>query len=127
MRSFLKILNEFKLINKTLSTKEIVKILAADNNLVYDFENAYNLDFEITFLEFFEALIGCALVTYKDKDLTKISSNEIEQKKSDQIEQAHIDSVSEKNITTTRSQLMSAQKSSQNETLRESKKELRRG
>jgi hypothetical protein len=48
MRRFINVLNEFKLINsKTLTTKNVVEILAADNQLVYDFENSYYLDFEV--------------------------------------------------------------------------------
>ena len=128
---FLNVLNEFKLLdNKTLSTKEVVRILASDNTLVFDLENAYNLDFEITFLEFFEALIGCALVAYKDQDLEVISlteSNEnghlitndftIDSSTSDNKHNAHY-----------RSQIMSPQKSHL-ETLsqHESKKDLKRG
>ena len=48
MRRFLSILNELKLIDgKTLTTKDLVNILAGDNSLVYDSENAYNLDLEV--------------------------------------------------------------------------------
>lgn len=51
MRRFINVLNEFKLIDKkTLSTKDIVEVLAADNQLVYDFDNSYNLDFEVNFI-----------------------------------------------------------------------------
>lgn len=48
MRMFINYLNEFKLIQKkNLSTTDVVKILAADNEQVFDFDNAYNLDFEV--------------------------------------------------------------------------------
>jgi hypothetical protein len=48
MRMFLNILNEFKLLDrKNLSTNEVVRILATDTNLVFDYDNSYNLDFEV--------------------------------------------------------------------------------
>ena len=67
MRAFINVLNDFKLIDRALKTRDIVEILASDNQLVYDFDNSYNLEFEITFLEFFEALIACALVAFKNE------------------------------------------------------------
>ena len=48
MRMFLSILSQFKLIdNKTLSTREVIEILASDNPLVFDFDDAFNLNFEV--------------------------------------------------------------------------------
>lgn len=67
MRAFVNVLNDFKMIDKKLKTKDVVEVLAADNQLVYDSDNAYNLEFEITFLEFFEALIACALISFKEE------------------------------------------------------------
>jgi hypothetical protein len=87
----------------------------------------------MTFLEFFEALIGCALVTYKNID-TDISSKSNAVITNDSIKkeltsETIMDSMSEK--ANNRSQLMSAQKSSQLETTfpshLDSKKELKRG
>lgn len=48
MRRFLGVLNQFKLIDgKLLSTRDVVEILACDNPLVFDFEDAFNLEFEV--------------------------------------------------------------------------------
>ncbi len=54
MRMFLSILSQFKLIDsKTLSTREVIEILASDNPLVFDFDDAFNLDFEVCISLFF--------------------------------------------------------------------------
>ncbi|CAF0869215.1 unnamed protein product [Brachionus calyciflorus] len=72
MRDFLGLLNDFKILDaKLLSTREIIEVMSSDNPIVYDSENAYNLDLEITFLEFFEILIGCALKYNTKKNLNK--------------------------------------------------------
>jgi hypothetical protein len=47
--------------------------MSNDNKLVFDSKDSYNLEFEITFLEFFEILIGCALRLNEKKTNTKIS------------------------------------------------------
>ncbi|XP_071962232.1 radial spoke head 10 homolog B-like [Antedon mediterranea] len=60
MREFLFMLKDYKLINQRLSPKMIIQILAYDDPAAYDSED-YNLELELTFLEFFEALIGCAM------------------------------------------------------------------
>lgn len=62
MRQFLFMLRDFEILSKHLSIKTILKILAFDDPLVSsdNIENC-NMELEMTFLEFFEALIGCAL------------------------------------------------------------------
>ena len=64
-RQFLYMLNDFKLINTVLSAKQVIHILAQDNpELAQD--DFFNLELEMTFLEFFEALIDCASVYVTD-------------------------------------------------------------
>lgn len=75
MRKFLHILNDLKLLDsKILTSKEVIEIMASDNSIVYDANNSYNLELEITFLEFFEILIGCAVKSY-DRLKQRESSN----------------------------------------------------
>ena len=60
-RQFLFMLHDFHLINQVLTPKEVLNILAMDNpDLAQD--DFYNLELEMTFLEFFEGLIDCATV-----------------------------------------------------------------
>jgi hypothetical protein len=74
LRRFLNILNEYKLIDATLlTTRDVVEIMASDNSLVFDSEDSYNLELEITFLEFFEILIGCAVKTTKTKQPAEVA------------------------------------------------------
>ena len=54
-------LSDFRLINSDLSPKEVLQILAKDNPELAQ-EDFCNLELEMTFLEFFEALIDCATV-----------------------------------------------------------------
>lgn len=64
-RQFMFMLNDFRLINTELSPKEVLKILAKDNpELAQD--DFCNLELEMTFLEFFEAVIDCATVYVTD-------------------------------------------------------------
>lgn len=60
-RQFMFMLSDFRLINSVLSSKEVLKILAKDNPALAQ-EDFCNLELEMTFLEFFEALIDCATV-----------------------------------------------------------------
>jgi len=54
MRGFINVMNDFKLVDrKNLTTKNLIEILASDNQLVYDFENSYYLDFEVLSFEFY--------------------------------------------------------------------------
>ena len=46
------------MVNNDLTAKEIVTLLAHDDPKVTDPEGAVMVEFEMTFLEFFEALIG---------------------------------------------------------------------
>jgi len=62
MRQFLFMLRDFEILSKHLSIKTTLKILAFDDPLVSsNNDDNFNMDLEMTFLEFFEALIGCAL------------------------------------------------------------------
>ena len=64
-RQFMFMLNDFRLINTELSPKEVLTILAKDNpELAQD--DFCNLELEMTFLEFFEAVIDCATVYVTD-------------------------------------------------------------
>lgn len=55
-------MNDFKLLDgKNLNSKMVTEVMSNDNPLVFDSDDAYNLELEITFLEFFEILIGCAI------------------------------------------------------------------
>ncbi|XP_013404281.1 radial spoke head 10 homolog B [Lingula anatina] len=62
MRQFLFMLKDYKLVNADLTPQNAINVLAADDPKVADPEGAYNLELEMCFLEFFEALIGCAQV-----------------------------------------------------------------
>ncbi|XP_074640296.1 radial spoke head 10 homolog B-like [Tubulanus polymorphus] len=62
MRQFLFMLKDYKLINEDLTAKAIVNTLATDDCSIKDGEGAINLELEMTFLEFFEGLVGCAQV-----------------------------------------------------------------
>lgn len=62
MREFLYLMKDLKLINNDLTPKAIIDILSKDDPNVADGEGCCNLELEMTFLEFFEALIGCAEV-----------------------------------------------------------------
>ncbi|XP_077991620.1 radial spoke head 10 homolog B-like [Glandiceps talaboti] len=69
MREFLFMVEDYNLINDRLTPKHILEILADDNPAVYDGEDC-NLELEMVFLEFFEALIGCSVV-FVTEDLLK--------------------------------------------------------
>ncbi|XP_046357024.1 radial spoke head 10 homolog B-like [Haliotis rufescens] len=62
MRQFLFMTQDLKLINSDLTPQAILEVLASDDPKVADGEGCYNLELEMTFLEFFEALVGCAQV-----------------------------------------------------------------
>lgn len=60
-RQFMFMLSDFRLINSDLNPREVLQILAKDNpELAHD--DFCNLELEMTFLEFYEALIDCATV-----------------------------------------------------------------
>jgi len=60
MRQFLFLLKELNLVNSDLSPAKILDVLGSNDPGVSDGEGCYNLELEMTFLEFFEALVGCA-------------------------------------------------------------------
>ncbi|CAG5118523.1 unnamed protein product, partial [Candidula unifasciata] len=60
MRQFLFLLRDLELINEDLTPEAVIQVLASVNPTLSDGEGSYNLELEMTFLEFFEALIGCA-------------------------------------------------------------------
>uniref|UniRef100_H2XNT1 Radial spoke head 10 homolog B-like n=1 Tax=Ciona intestinalis TaxID=7719 RepID=H2XNT1_CIOIN len=60
MRQFLFLLQDLKVIGRNLSTGTVLQILSADDPTVTDGDSC-NMELEMTFLEFFEALIGCAV------------------------------------------------------------------
>ncbi|XP_068002859.1 radial spoke head 10 homolog B-like isoform X1 [Melanerpes formicivorus] len=69
MRHFLWMLKDFKLLSKQLTASRVVEILVKDGPSVPDSSNP-NLEPELVFLEFVEALLGCALV-YVTSDMLK--------------------------------------------------------
>ncbi|XP_063171140.1 radial spoke head 10 homolog B2-like [Candoia aspera] len=68
MRDFLWMLKDLRLISKQLTATKVVSILAKDTPCVSDAETT-NLEHEIVFLEFFEALVDCALLYVTDEML----------------------------------------------------------
>ncbi|XP_064009832.1 radial spoke head 10 homolog B-like isoform X2 [Pogoniulus pusillus] len=61
MRHFLWMLNDFKLLSKQLTASRVVEILVRDGPSLHD-SSSTNLESEMVFLEFVEALLGCASV-----------------------------------------------------------------
>ncbi|XP_044289551.1 radial spoke head 10 homolog B-like [Varanus komodoensis] len=68
MRHFLWMLKDLRLINKQLTATKIVNILAKDSPCVRDGEDT-NLEHELVFLEFFDALLDSALIYVTDEML----------------------------------------------------------
>ncbi|XP_076440634.1 radial spoke head 10 homolog B-like isoform X2 [Babylonia areolata] len=66
MREFLFLLKDLKLINSDLTPQKVLEVLSVDDPAVTDGEGCYNLELEMTFLEFFEALIGSAEIFATD-------------------------------------------------------------
>ncbi|XP_051488057.1 radial spoke head 10 homolog B-like isoform X1 [Apus apus] len=69
MRDFLWMLKDFKLLSKQLTASRVVEILVKDVPSLQD-SSTINLEQELVFLEFVEALLGCALV-YVTSDMIK--------------------------------------------------------
>ncbi|KAM4024956.1 radial spoke head 10 homolog B isoform 2-T2 [Anomaloglossus baeobatrachus] len=67
MRHFIWMIRDLRILSDELNVMKTVDILAEDDPSVRD-GNEINLELELTFLEFLEALIGCA-VTYVTDDL----------------------------------------------------------
>nr|KAF6481902.1 radial spoke head 10-like protein B [Molossus molossus] len=66
MRHFLWVLKDFKMINKELTSTKFVEVIAQDNPFVYDGIDS-NLELELVFLEFFEALLSFASICATDQ------------------------------------------------------------
>ncbi|XP_070270444.1 radial spoke head 10 homolog B [Myotis yumanensis] len=66
MRHFLWMLKDFKMINKELTSTKFVEVIAEDNPFVYDGIDS-NLELELVFLEFFEALLSFASISVTDQ------------------------------------------------------------
>ncbi|KAK3777550.1 hypothetical protein RRG08_021670, partial [Elysia crispata] len=62
MRDFLFLLKDLNLINQDLTASATIGVMASDNPEVADGKGSFNLELEMTFLEFFEALVGCSEV-----------------------------------------------------------------
>ncbi|XP_074925332.1 radial spoke head 10 homolog B2 isoform X1 [Chelonoidis abingdonii] len=69
MRHFLWMLKDLNMLSKQLTATKIVEILVKDNPYVRDGDDS-NLQHELVFLEFFEALLDCALL-YVTNDMIK--------------------------------------------------------
>ncbi|XP_010129406.1 PREDICTED: radial spoke head 10 homolog B-like [Buceros rhinoceros silvestris] len=69
MRHFLWMLNDFQLLSKQLTTSRLAEILLKDGSSLHDSSDT-NLELELVFLEFVEALLDCALV-YVTSDMIK--------------------------------------------------------
>ncbi|XP_074961129.1 radial spoke head 10 homolog B2-like isoform X1 [Phalacrocorax aristotelis] len=69
MRHFLWMLNDFKLLSKQLTASRLVEILVKDGPSPHD-SSSTNLEQELVFLEFVEALLDCALL-YVTSDIIK--------------------------------------------------------
>uniref|UniRef100_A0A8B9R2F4 Radial spoke head 10-like protein B2 n=1 Tax=Anas platyrhynchos TaxID=8839 RepID=A0A8B9R2F4_ANAPL len=80
MRQFLWMLNDFKLLSKQLTASRLVEILVKDGPSLHD-SSSINLEQELVFLEFVEALLDCALV-YVTNDMIKEQVDHDNQKKS---------------------------------------------
>ncbi|XP_036168905.1 radial spoke head 10 homolog B [Myotis myotis] len=66
MRHFLWMLKDFKMINKELTSTKFVEVIAEDNPFMYDGIDC-NLELELVFLEFFEALLSFASISVTDQ------------------------------------------------------------
>jgi len=67
LREFLFLLKDFGLLGSQLSTSTVFEVLSSDNPSVIT-EGCFNIGMEITYIEFFEALVGCAL-HFEEKEL----------------------------------------------------------
>ncbi|XP_065706888.2 radial spoke head 10 homolog B2-like isoform X1 [Patagioenas fasciata] len=80
MRRFLFMLNDFKLLSKQLTASRVVEILVNDGPPLHD-SSSTNLEQELVFLEFVEALLDCALV-FVTSDVIKEQADRDNQKRS---------------------------------------------
>ncbi|XP_035138679.1 radial spoke head 10 homolog B isoform X6 [Callithrix jacchus] len=72
-RHFLWMLKDFKMINKELTATKFLEVIAEDNPFIYDGIDS-NLEPELVFLEFFEALLSFAFICVTDQ-MTKSYAN----------------------------------------------------
>ncbi|XP_004691715.1 PREDICTED: radial spoke head 10 homolog B [Condylura cristata] len=79
MRHFLWMLKDFKMINKELTATKFVEVVAEDNPFIHDGIDS-NLELELVFLEFFEALLSFAFISVTDK--MTMSSNFLNEQQS---------------------------------------------
>ncbi|XP_068278422.1 radial spoke head 10 homolog B-like [Nyctibius grandis] len=79
MRHFLWMLNDFKLLSEQLTASRLVEILVKDSPSLHD-SSSTNLEQELVFLEFVEALLDCALV-YVTSDMIKEQVDHGDQKR----------------------------------------------
>ncbi|KAH9592382.1 Alsin [Schistosoma haematobium] len=84
VRNFLFILKDFNLLNRKLTVKDVLEAVCKCNPVVGTIEE-YNSDAELTFFDFFEALIHCTLILMLEKDEPQVDSvdNKIKTIKSD--------------------------------------------
>ncbi|KAK6328282.1 hypothetical protein J4Q44_G00002600 [Coregonus suidteri] len=73
VRHFIWMLKDLGLFDAELTTGKLLEILSAENPAAYDRYHC-NLDLEMTFLEFFEALLGCAEVSDQSDGQTSSDS-----------------------------------------------------
>ncbi|CAI2735157.1 unnamed protein product [Schistosoma spindalis] len=73
VRNFLFILKDFNLLNRKLTVKDVLEAVCKCNPVVGTIEE-YNSDAELTFFDFFEALIHCTLILMLEKDEPQIES-----------------------------------------------------
>ncbi|XP_067318431.1 radial spoke head 10 homolog B2 [Anolis sagrei] len=70
IRQFLWMLKDLRLISKQLTATKVVNVLAKESPIVRNGEDT-NLEHEMVFLEFFEALLDCALLFVTDEMLKR--------------------------------------------------------
>ncbi|XP_019368423.1 PREDICTED: radial spoke head 10 homolog B2-like [Gavialis gangeticus] len=80
MRHFLWMLKDLNILSKQLTSPKVVEILAKENPFVRDKDDT-NLEHELVFLEFLEALLDCALL-YVTSDMIKQQVEHVTQKRS---------------------------------------------
>lgn len=61
-RKFLILLKTLHLLSPELTARKVIDVLASDDDLIRPEENALNMERKMVFLEFLEALVGCAQV-----------------------------------------------------------------
>ncbi|KAE8579446.1 hypothetical protein XENTR_v10024041 [Xenopus tropicalis] len=79
MRHFLLLMNDLKITG--LTATNIVDILAADDPCVR-IDQEVNLELELTFLEFFEALLGCASICVTEEQIKQSESELLKREES---------------------------------------------